>query len=333
MMHTRHTTLNIPGVLQTKEKSFSRNHRILFLALMVAVMVVSCSRFGGSTKSGSAPQERPIYAVSTIKAVQGQIRDYLALSGDIVAGSTVDVYPEVAGRITKLMVRLGDRVEKDQELLEVDPSRPGMNFVPSLVKAPINGVVISLPAQVGMTVAQSVPVARLSASGALEIKTYVAERFISKIRVGLSAMVTLDAYPGEVFYGTVREVSPVVDPLSRTMEVRITVQNQGNKLKTGMFAKVRIITQEKQNVVKIPSAAVISRYGEQWVFVVEPDPTDPAFTIVRKRTIKGGILIDNQLEVQEGLSAGDEVVTRGQTLLDDGARVNVVERQTGLGSR
>lgn len=125
----------------------------------------------------------------------------------------------------------------------------------------------------------------------------------------------------------------MVDPLSRTMEVRISVQNQGNKLKTGMFAKVRIITQEKQNVVKIPSAAVVSRYGEQWVFVVESDPTDPAFTVVRKRPIKGGILIDNQLEVLEGLAADEEIVIRGQTLLDDGARVNVVERQPGVGSR
>lgn len=301
---------------------------------LVGGSLFSCSRLGGAKpKVSGGQQERPVYAVSTTRAVKGQIRDYLALSGDIVAGSTVDVYPDVAGRVTKLMVRLGDRVEKDQVLVEVDPSRPGMNFVPSLVKAPIGGVVIAVPAQVGMTVAQSVPVVRLSASGALEIKTYVAERFISKIRVGLSAMVTLDAYPGETFYGTVREVSPVVDPLSRTMEVRISVQNQGNKLKTGMFAKVRIITQEKQNVVKIPSAAVVSRYGEQWVFVVESDPTDPAFTVVRKRPIKGGILIDNQLEVLEGLAADEEIVVRGQTLLDDGARVNVVERQPGVGSR
>ncbi|HPQ01519.1 MAG TPA: efflux RND transporter periplasmic adaptor subunit [Termitinemataceae bacterium] len=301
---------------------------------VVGGSLFSCSRLGGAdTRASAGQQERPVYAVSTTRAVKGQIRDYLALSGDLVAGSTVDVYPDVAGRVTKLMVRLGDRVEKDQALLEVDPSRPGMNFVTSLVKAPIGGVVIAVPAQVGMTVAQSVPVVRLSASGGLEIKTYVAERFISKIRVGLSAMVTLDAYPGETFYGTVREVSPVVDPLSRTMEVRISVQNQGNKLKTGMFAKVRIITQEKQNVVKIPSAAVVSRYGEQWVFVVESDPTDPAFTVVRKRPIKGGILIDNQLEVLEGLAADEEIVIRGQTLLDDGARVNVVERQPGVGSR
>jgi multidrug efflux pump subunit AcrA (membrane-fusion protein) len=106
-----------------------------------------------------------------------------------------------------------------------------------------------------------VPLARIAAGSAasgnaLEIRLYVAERFISRMVLRLPCEITLDAYPGEIFQGRITELSPVVDPTSRTMEVRIGVTNTGNKLKAGMFAKVRIITETKSNIVKIPAAAL-----------------------------------------------------------------------------
>jgi len=148
--------------------------------------------------------------------------------------------------------------------------------------------------------------------------------------VGLPVELTLDAYPGRTFYGRVRELSPTVDPVSRTMEVRITVKNEDNALKTGMFAKIKIITEEKSSIVKIPAAAIVRRYGEQYVFTVETDPKDPAFTIAHKRIVTPGILIDDQAEIREGLEADAEVVLRGQSLLEDGVRVRVVETTAPL---
>jgi len=275
-------------------------------------------------------EQVPVFAVGTTRAVKGQIRDYLALSGDIVSGTTVDAYSDVAGKVTKLYVSVGQRVEKDEPLAEVDPSRPGMTFNTGVVKAPISGTVIALPAQLGMTISQAVPVARLAGSGSLEARAFVAERFISKMRVGLPVELTLDAYPGRTFYGRVRELSPTVDPVSRTMEVRITVKNEDNALKTGMFAKIKIITEEKSSIVKIPAAAIVRRYGEQYVFTVETDPKDPAFTIAHKRIVTPGILIDDQAEIREGLEADAEVVLQGQSLLEDGVRVRVVETTAPL---
>lgn len=279
-------------------------------------------------KAGSAPASAgpTVFAVNTTRAIKGQIQDYLALSGDLVAGTTVDAYSDVAGKITKLYVSVGDRVRKDDPIAEVDPSRPGMTFIPGVAKAPISGTIVALPAQVGMTITQAVPLARLSGTGGLELKVFVAERFISKMRVGLRAELSLDAYPGRTFRGTIREISPVVDPASRTLEVRLSVENSGSLLKPGMFAKVKIITAEKASVVKIPSQALVRRFGETYVFAVESDAADPALQVVRRKTIVPGILIDDQLEVLEGLGADEEIVIRGQTLLEDGSRVNVVDR-------
>ncbi|MDR3145634.1 MAG: efflux RND transporter periplasmic adaptor subunit [Treponema sp.] len=280
----------------------------------------------------AAVPEAPVFAVNTTPAVKGLIRDYLALSGDIIAGSTVDTFSEVAGKVTRVYASVGSRVRKDDPIAEVDPSRPGMTYIPAVVKAPIAGTVVTLSAQVGMTVSQAVPLARIaggSASG-LEIRLYVAERFISRIALRQPCEITLDAWPGEVFRGSIIEISPVVDPASRTMEIRLNVENPGSKLKAGMFAKVRIITEQKNSIVKIPSGALVRRFGEDYVFVVEQDPGNSRNYVARRRVVKAGILIDGVLEIAEGLAADEEVIVRGQTLLEDGTRVNVVDRVTPL---
>jgi multidrug efflux pump subunit AcrA (membrane-fusion protein) len=312
----------------------------VFLALCALLVLSGCDKikaFLDKDKKGEEAAQTIPVAVNTTTAVRGQIQDYLALSGDIVAGSTVDVYSDAAGKITRLMVAVGGQVYRDTPIAEVDPSKPGMNYLPGLVRSPIAGTIVSLPAQVGMTISQAVPIARIAggsaAASGLEIRLYVAERFISKMAMHLSCEITLDAWPGEVFRGSVSEISPVLDPASRTMEVRINVDNPGSKLKAGMFAKVRVITERKENIVKIPAPALVQRFGESYVFTVETDPSDPAFLLARKTIITPGILIDNVLEVQQGLAPDTEIIVRGQSLLEDGARINVVDRTPPLSAQ
>ena len=304
------------------------------ILLVTGAVAISC---GGGKKDAASAAGKPagdapaaVFAVNTTTATHGQIRDYLMLSGDIVAASTVDAYPDVAGKVTRLFVSIGDRVQKDAPLAEVDPSRPGMTFIPAVVKAPIAGTIVALPAQLGMTVSQASPVARLSGTDSLVLRTYVAERFVSKIRLGLKAEIGLDAYPGQSFLARVTELSPVLDPASRTMEIRLELPGQDTRLKAGMFAKVKVITAEKDGIVKIPANAVVKRFGESYVFSVMPDPSDPARFVARRSMVTTGILIDDQQEIQSGLSAAEEIVVRGQSLLEDGSRVKVIERLAPL---
>jgi len=302
---------------------------ICFLTFDKIKEVYGKLRNGGSTtQTEQTAPTAAVFAVNTITASNGQIRDYLALSGDIIASSTVDTFSDAAGKISKLFVSVGSRVRKDDPIAEVDPSRPGMEFVTSIAKAPIAGTIVALPAQLGMTISQAVPLARIAAGAGLEIRLYVAERFISKVALNQLCEITLDAWPGEIFRGSIIEVSPTVDATSRTMEIRVGVENQGSRLKAGMFAKVRIITETKNNIVKIPVSAVINRFGEQYVFIA--DYSDPSAPVVRRKSITQGIIIDGVLEVSQGLQGGEEVVVRGQTLLDDGSRINIIERLAPL---
>ncbi|MCL1815662.1 MAG: efflux RND transporter periplasmic adaptor subunit [Treponema sp.] len=327
--------------------------------LSMAFFLASCS---GGKKEGGSGSNVPVFAVNTSTAAEGQVWDYIALSGDINAGSNVDVFSDVAGRVTRVYVELGSRVSRGSPIAAVDPSKPGMNYIPAVAGAPIAGTVVALPAQVGATVNQAVPLARISGTGALEIKLHVAERFISKIAMNQLCEITLDAWPGEIFRGTVTEISPVVDPASRTMEVTVNVTNQDNKLKEGMFSKVKLITEQKDNIVKIPASAMIQRFGENYIFVVEEVPLETPNAeegkkekgffaslfsrffgkkkeaetkedtpsakqyIAKKRIVTPGIMIDGILEIRDGLKPGEEFIVKGQTLLNEDAQVNIIER-------
>jgi multidrug efflux pump subunit AcrA (membrane-fusion protein) len=112
------------------------------------------------------------------------------------------------------------------------------------------------------------------------------------------------------------------------MEVKVNVSDTESKLKAGMFAKVRVITEQKENIVKIPVTAVVNRFGERYVFVV--DSEHPQNPVVKKRNIVQGIQIDGVLEVSEGLAPDEEIVIRGMSLLEDGSRINIIERQSPL---
>ena len=310
----------------------SHNRKIILytLILMIALNFSGCNKKDDEKGGGPTVAQGMVFAVNTTATVKGQIQDYISLSGDIYAGSTVDVYSDAVGKVVELYVTLGQRVNRGDRIAAVDPSRPGMSFRNSVATAPIGGTITAIPAQIGMTVSQAVPLARISGGGALEIRLNVAERFISKMEMNLPCEISLAAWPGEIFQGSISEISPTVDLASRTMEVRVNVFTENLRLKPGMFAKVKIITEIKDNIVKLPATAMLSRFGEQYVYVVEKDPENPEQNIVRRRAVTPGISIDGVLEIQSGLEPGDEVVVRGQTLLDDGARVNVIERYTPL---
>jgi len=300
--------------------------------LPALLLLFACGNDRGTRGGGEeAAAPVPVFAVNTTTAARGPIQDFIGLSGDVVASSTVDAFSEAAGRVEQVFVSVGQRVNRGQAIATVDPSRPGMTFQTHTVTSPVAGTVVALPVQVGMTISQAVPLARISSGNALEVRLFVAERFISRMSGGLPAEISLAAWPGEIFRGQISEIAPTLDPISRTMEIRVRVNAPGDRLRAGMFANVRLITERRENVVKIPASAMIARFGGQHVYVVEADPENDEFSIAVRRPVVPGILVDGMVEIQSGLEPGDEIVSRGQTMLEDGARVNVIERIPPIG--
>ncbi|GHV83256.1 hypothetical protein AGMMS50212_05960 [Spirochaetia bacterium] len=304
--------------------------KVVFMTVVLtAVLGLSgCDRIKSLIKKDAggteAVKEIPVIAVGTVKVGIGTIQDYLGLSGDIVSGSSVDVYSDVAGNITRVNVKIGDRVTRGQAVASVDPSQPGMTYRVNVVTAPIAGIVTAVPGQVGQKISQANSIVQIAGGGALEIQLNVSEKNISKIKMGLPCTILLDAYPGESFRGRVSEISPTVDPASRTMKIKVNVDNQGSRLKAGMFATVRVIVQQKDNVLELPSNAILQRGEDKFVYKVDSDPANPSFRAARRVVIEPGLQVDTQTEIVRGLSLGDEIVVKGQTNLSDGARINVI---------
>lgn len=296
---------------------------VKFVALVFASAFVffSCSKDEGTAVVPVESQET-VFAVNTYVAAAENLDEYLEFGGDVVAASSVDVMPDTSGKIANIRVRVGDYIEKNQILAYVDPSRPGMTYESSPIRAPVAGTVTAFPVSVGSMVAPSVSIAKISNTKNLEINISVAERFVSRIAVGQPALLTFDSYPGEVFTAKVAEVNPVLDTTSRSMGVKLVLDPPDNRIKIGMYCRVKLITESKAGVVAIPREAIVNRSGQESVFVVNGNT-------VENCPISVGITVDNMVEVVSGLAAGNEVVVSGQTLLDSGSKVNVINRQQG----
>jgi membrane fusion protein (multidrug efflux system) len=260
-----------------------------------------------------------VFAVNVTPAVRGEINDYIEVNGDVETTTSVDVYAETAGEIVRLPVRLGQFVEAQALIAEVDPSRPGQNFALSPVRSPIAGTITRLPARVGAQVSPQAPIAVVSRTNELEVVVDISERFISKVREGLPAIIHLDAFPDQQFAARVTELNPVVDPLTRTLEVKLRFNRTDPRIRAGMFAEVRIITEQKENIVKVPADVLIRRFGETFVYVARDDGT------AERRIVNPGIEIDNKLEITTGLEAGELVVYQGQNLLEADSPIRIID--------
>ena len=291
--------------------------RCVALALALAFIFFGCSKKDQAAVAPAVPQET-VYAVNTYVASAENLDEYLEFGGDVVAASSVDVMPDASGKLTDIRVKMGDYVERNQILARVDPSRPGMTYETSPIRAPVAGTITSFPVSVGGMVAPSMSIAKISSTSNLEVSISVAERFVSRIEVGQLALLTFDAYPGEVFTAKVAEVNPVLDTTTRSMGVKLVLDPPDKRIKIGMYCRVKLITESKS----IPRSAILTRSGQDTVFVVNGG-------VVELRPITVGITVDDMVEVVSGLVAGNEIVMSGQTLLDSGSKINVVNRKQG----
>lgn len=296
----------------------SKKIKLFLNVLFVFILLLSCK----SNKENEKAET--IFAVETTKVIKGEINDFIELNGDIKAKDEVDIYPEIGGKYISINeIKLGQNVYKDQIIAYVDPSKPGMDYKPSPVRSAISGVITSLPIKSGTTVTIQTSVAKVGKIEELEIITNVSEKYLSKMKVKLPVIITTQAYPDKKINGFVKELSPVVDPNTRMMEVKISFSEKSDIIKPGMFAEIKIITEKKDDIVKIPEESLIKRYGIYYVFVVHRDnEKDQGYVEQRKLTY--GIQIENKIEITSGLNENEEIVINGQNLLENKTKVKII---------
>ncbi|OFW11521.1 MAG: hypothetical protein A3H96_00975 [Acidobacteria bacterium RIFCSPLOWO2_02_FULL_67_36] len=212
---------------------------------------------------------------------------------------------EAASRAATAQVRTGDA-----------------RLAKSFIHSPMNGIVAERNISVGDRVenmGSSDPMFRIVDNRLLDLTVDVPSSNLSGIRIGQPLEFTTDAVPGRTFVGKVMFINPAVDAASRAAKIVAEVPNTDSALRGGLFVRGRIVTGTRRGVLHVPREALLNwnvteRTAD--VFVVRNGQAE-------KRPVRVGAAADTKVEVVEGLSAGDQVVTRGAFALRDRERVAV----------
>ena len=277
----------------------------------------------GGGSPGGGQRNAAVVRVTVIEP--GTIENSVVINGDVLAQNQVAIFPTVGGKLTQVRFGVGDRVGQGAVVAMVDPSRPGEVYSHSPVVSTVSGTVLQAPFNIGDTVSVQSALYVVGDLSSLRVETFVPERFVSSVRNGLRAEIKLESVPGETFLAEVVEVSPVLEPSSRTMRIRLRfIDPQGravadNRIKAGMFATLSLVTRTRTDVPVIPRASAISTYGSWIVFTVDED------NIARRHEVELGIENEEQFELLSGAGLGDRVVVQGQNFLMDGDPVRIVD--------
>lgn len=210
----------------------------------------------------------------------------------------------------------------DQSRFALDSARAAhdlarLTLQESEIRAPFAGVVSARYIKVGNQVQPNSPAFKVTQLDALHAHIYVPERDMHKLAPRQTAALAVDAWPNRLFKGAILRINPVVDAQTGTVKVTVAMAANQPDLKPGMFGRVEIRYDRREQAVLVPKDAVLSEDAANSVFVVDAGKA-------RRRAIKTGYADGDHYEVLEGLKVGEQVVTTGQTSLKDDARIEVV---------
>jgi Cu(I)/Ag(I) efflux system membrane fusion protein len=211
-------------------------------------------------------------------------------------------------RVDKARNRLRILGVDDQTIGQLEQSRETSNDLP--VYAPGDGIVTMLGAREGHYLKPDMEMMTIADLSSVWVMVDVYEHQIAWLKEGLTAEISVPAWPGKSWEGKVDYIYPELDMKSRTLRVRLEFPNPDRKLKPNMFAEVKIYGGPQRDTLLIPAEALI-RTGERdtVVTVLEDNRFQPVDVVV-------GAHSNGKVEILSGLEQGDEIVTSGQFLID-----------------
>jgi len=197
------------------------------------------------------------------------------------------------------------------------------------ILAPFDGMTGIRVVNVGDYLKDGADIVNVEDIDAVFVDFRLPERFQNKVKKGQTAAVNLDALPGARFMAIIQAVDPLIDANGRSVGVRACIDNRQLQLRPGMFARVTTVFGERDQAKVIPEEAIVPLGGKVYVIRLKPGATANAW-VSQRVEVKVGIRRPGQVEILEGLDAGDTVVTAGQQRISrDGTEVTVMELPKG----
>jgi Cu(I)/Ag(I) efflux system membrane fusion protein len=255
------------------------------------------------------------------------------LIGAIAAAKTVD--PQAPNAVRAESQRLIDSAK--QKLVLWGISQKDIDAIAAATKPPrtvpfrsmTDGDLVEKMVVEGSAVQAGIKLMRIEDHSKLWLNVQVYEDQIPLVKLGQMIDATVDSAPGKVFTGPVMFIHPHIDHMTRTVTVRIALDNPSHELHPGMYATANIVTRPVADAVLVPREAVIDTGTRQIAFVVQSEGHfDP-------RKVRMGLAgDDDKVQILEGLAPGETVVTSGQFLMDVESRtteaIDKLRHPTGM---
>jgi RND family efflux transporter MFP subunit len=194
------------------------------------------------------------------------------------------------------------------------------------VRAPFAANIKERLVNVGQYVRPNTPLFTLVQTDPIRLRIEVPERMAPWVKIGQTADVLLEAFPGRTFSGRIWRISPTVDQSKRTFLVEALIPNESAALKPGFYAKARVRTDKSDRIRLVPATAINYVYGANKIYVV----TDGT---IEAREVRIGDRVGDHVEIAEGVSDGEQVATTQLNRLDTGTHVVAENSGAGNGSR
>jgi len=185
------------------------------------------------------------------------------------------------------------------------------------INAPFDGVVGIRNVSIGDYVKDGADLINVEDIRTLKVDFRLPERYFTQLKAGLPVEVSADALPGGRYVGSVDAINPRVEASGRSLEVRAKLDNTDGRLRPGMFARVRVLLGDRPNALMVPEEAVVPLGDDFFVYTVADGKA-------KRVPVKLGVRREAQVELLEGVKAGEQVITAGIRVQRDGQPVRVV---------
>ena len=337
------------------------NNLLKFTPLLAVALLASC---GGKEQSADAESEAPEKSNVRVEEVQLVAVDQIStFTATIEADQVNNIAPAMGGRIRKIYVDVGSYVRRGQALVamdaanysqqqtqvatlrrdyerynelfavggiskqQLDQAKTQLDIAESALNnlgenttltSPVSGVVTARNYDAG-DVASQLPILTIENINPVKVMVNVSESYYSNVVKGMPVEVQADALGSETFQGKVTLIYPTIDPMSHTFTVEVSVPNSDQRLRPGMFARVKMNFGTNDRPL-VSDKAVLKQTGSNDRYVFIEKEGKAIYTLVEL-----GARLEDKYEIVSGLSAGDRVITEGNTGLIDGAAVEVVQ--------
>lgn len=185
------------------------------------------------------------------------------------------------------------------------------------VKAPISGIVSVKDVEVGKLASGQSGSVIIIDNSKLTVEVTVPDKIVGRLKVGQSVTIAVNALDGKKITGTIDTISPNTDSKDKSYMVRINIENSDDNIKCGMFVKVSLEAENKENILVVPNEAIKVENGVNYLYTLENSK-------IKKIGVETGISNDKSTEIIGNIKADTSIITEGQSLLDDGEEVKVI---------